>query len=250
MSSAPMRIQAGFTQDASWQPLGLFGQPDPFFYSTFADDYCFYQQGRYTNTNTGNGAIAATPADGGRILFTTNSSTPAGTDISSQQGNTANLTLSATAKWGWAARVQLADATNSAFLGGLIQTTTTPFTVTDGIYFLKASGALFPTVSVVSGSTVQATVSLSGLAAFANATDIDLAFVYDGRADLLVYAGNQLFGQKSNQDTALLGPIARIAGIGSLTLTTAVLNPTLALQSGTASSKTMQADFHYSAKER
>lgn len=250
MSSSPMRIPSGFTQDTSWQPLGLLGMPNPFFYAYFADDYEFYQAGRYTNTVTTGGSIAATPADGGRILFTTNATTPLATDIASQQGNTANTVLSTTNKWAWLARIQLADATNSAFNGGLIQTTTTPFTVTDGVYFGKASGNTYPTVSIVSGSTVQATVSLNGIFAFANNTDADIGFVYDGKSDLLIFAGSNLVGQKMNQNTATLGPIARISGVGSLTLTAAVLNPTLALQSGTASSKTMQSDFHFSGKER
>lgn len=250
MSSSPMRLQAGFTQNQSWQPLGLLGTPDPLFYSETYDDFNFYQAGRYTVTNTGNGTVAGTAADGGAILFTTNSSTPATTDISAIQPDNANLVLSTTLKWAFLARVQLADATNSAMNLGLVQKTVTPFTVTDGVYFNKASGNTYLTLSVVSGSTVQASVSLSGLLTMTNGAYYDLGFQYDGKSDLLVYAGQNLVGQKPNQNTATLGPIARISGVGSLTLTTAVLAQTVALQSGTATSKTMQADFFYAAKER
>jgi hypothetical protein len=93
-------------------------------------------------------------------------------------------------------------------------------------------------------------MSLSGIVAFAANTYLDLGFCYDGGSDLYVFAGAGLVGQVTNQNTATLGPVARISGVGSLTLTAALLNPTLALQSGTATSKTMIADFAYAAKER
>ncbi len=249
MSSSPFRLAAGFTQDQSWQPLGLLGTPDPLFYSETYDDFNFYQAGRYTVTNTGNGTVAGTPLDGGAIIFTTNSLTPAATDISAIQPDNANLTLSSTLKWAFLCRVQTSDATNAALNLGLIQKTATPFTVTDGVYFGKASGATYPTFSVVGGSTVQATVSLDGIVAFANNTYLDLGFTYDGRGNLLVFAGSNLIGQKNNQNTAVLGPVARL-DLSALTLTTAVLAQSLAIESGTASSKTMTADFFYGAKER
>ena len=250
-SSAPMRIQAGFTQDQSWQPLGLLGQPDPLFYQTYVDDFMYYQSGRYTVTATGNGSVAATPLDGGAVIFTTNSSTPATTDIVSVETNVANTTLSATQKIAFLVRLQLSDVTNAALNVGLIQKTTTPFTVTDGIVMSKASGSTSIVVSVVSGSTTQASVTIpSSALSLANNTYVDLGFVYDGKSDLLVFAGQNLIGQKTNQDTATLGPVARIASVGSLTLSSAVLAPVVAVESGTASSKTMTVDFVYAAKER
>lgn len=246
---APMRITAGFTQDMSFQPLGLIGQPDPVFYATAFDDFMFYQSGRYTVTADSNGTVAATAGDGGQILFTTNSSTPLATDIAAIQTNIANTTLSQTNKVAFGCRIKTSSATNAAFNVGLIQKTTTPFTVTDGIYFGKASGSAVISVYVVSGSSVQASASLSGLATLSDATFIDLAWVLNGRGDLLIFAGANLFGQKENQNTATLGPIARI-DVSALTLSTAVLAQTLALKSGTTTSKTMTADFFYSMKER
>ena len=96
--AAPMRIPAGFTQDMSFQPLGLIGRPNPFFYAVYDDDFTHYNSGDYTRTLTGNGTIAQVAADGGAIVFTTNSTTPAGTDIASQQLAAATLQLSTSQK--------------------------------------------------------------------------------------------------------------------------------------------------------
>ena len=98
-------------------------------------------------------------------------------------------------------------------------------------------------------SSVQASASLSGIVTLADATFIDLAWTLNGRGDLLIFAGSSLYGQKENQNTATLGPVARI-DVSGLTLTTAVLNPTLALKSGTTTSKTLTSDFFYAMKER
>ena len=246
---APMRVTAGYTQDMSFQPLGMVGQPDPIFYSTFVDDFMAYEAGDYTVTANTNGTVAAVAGDGGQIIFTTNSSTPLAADIAALQTPVANVTLSQTNKIAFGCRLQVSSASNAAFNVGLIQTTTTPFTVTDGVYFGKATGSTAISLYVVSGSSVQASTSLSGIVTPADATFLDLAYTFNGRGEILVYAGTDLYGQKQNQDTATLGPVARI-DVSALTLTTAVLAPSLALKSGTASSKTMTVDFFYAMKER
>ena len=130
---APMRITAGFTQDMNFQPLGVVGQPDPLFYSTFVDDFMNFEAADYTVTANTNGTAAAVAGDGGQIVLTTNSSTPLATDIVSVQTPVANTTLSAKNKIAFGCRVKTSSAANAAFNVGLIQTTTTPFTVTDSI---------------------------------------------------------------------------------------------------------------------
>ena len=245
MSSSPMRLSAGFTQDQSFQPLGLLGTPNPFFYAQYHDDYIGYIPGRYTNTVNANGTIAQTPGAYGRLLFTTNSSTPLATDLASQQLDSAFIVLNSSKKFAYLARLQVADITNPALIVGAIQTTTTPFTVTDGIYFSKASGSTNLVVNVMVASVVQATATLPGLLT-AN-TDIDLGLVYDGKGSILAFAGAGLIGQVNNQNTAVLGPVARLT---PASLPTVTLNATLAIQSGTASSKTMNVDLQFAAMER
>lgn len=254
MSSAPMRIKAGFTQAQPYQPLNLIGMPNPLWYIDNHDDFTAWVAGRYTLTNTGNGTIAGADGDGGRVLFTTNSTTPAGTDVSSMQSDSAAMVLNSSKKMGFMVRAQLADVTNPAFVFGKMQKTTTPFTVTDGIVFQKASGSTTINVNVVSGSTVQATAAIPATAlTLANATDFDLAWEYDGRGTLLIYAApatNGFVGTQSDQvRLAVVGPCARL-DLSALTLSAANLCATLAIQSGTATSKTMNADFFYAAKER
>jgi hypothetical protein len=100
------------------------------------------------------------------------------------------------------------------------------------------------------GSVVKASRTVPNFVIAAN-TMTDLAFVYEGKDELLIYAGVGLFGASPDQNREPLGPMARISGVysGGM-LTTAVLCPTLALQSGTASSKLMYVDFFRSLSER
>ncbi len=246
----PAREVSGITQARDFQPLGNWGMADQTWGIYFHDEFLPYQAGTYTVTANTNGTAAVTPYDGGAVLLTTNSATPLATDIASLQLNAAILQLSTSARWFFGCRFSLGDATNSAWNCGLIQTTTSPFTVTDGIYFNKASGNTYPTLSLVSGSAVQGTVDLSSILTMANATAYDLAFAYDGYSDVLIWAGTGIFGAVPDQDRITLGPQARLSGVGSLTLSTVILNPTLALQSGTPTSKTATVDFQYAAKAR
>jgi hypothetical protein len=248
MSTAPMRVTAGFTQAMKFQPLGRLGIPDPTFYGQFYDEFIGYTPGKYTLTNTGNGSIAQTAGAYGRLLFTTNSSTPLVTDISSLQVDAAAFAYTSGKYLAFLTRLQLSSATNDTLLCGLIQTTTTPFTVVDGIYFSKATGGTAITLTVMKGSASQGSVTIPTAALVpADATDFDLGFVVNASGEIEIYAGVNLLGQKPNQDVALLGPMARLTPTA---FPTATLNPTLALQSGTATSKTMNVDLLFAAAER
>lgn len=249
-SQAPVRYPNGVSTDSPFGPLANFGQPHPFDYHVFEDDYDILH-GTYTQTHTGNGTIANTPGDGGRLLFTTNSSTPAASDVASLQLPAAGFSYTAGKKMHFLARLQLSDVTNAAMLCGLIQTTTTPFTVTDGIYFSKATGsAANLTLNCVSGSSnVGQLVIPTGAYTLANATDIDLGFYIDRNGVVYAFVGSNLINTVQSN-----APAGQVKGpVGSVTptsFTAANLNPTIAIQSGTATSKTMNADFLMAAKER
>ena len=242
----PVRFTSGFTQDAPFQPLSQVGAPNPFFYATFHDDFIDYNVGDYTVTAAG-GSVAGTEADGngGRILFTTGATA---TNFAAVQLKVASFQYVATKKLAFLCRIQAADVSLPVINAGLIQTTATPYTVTDGIYFTKAAGSTNIVVNVVTGSTVIGTATLTGL--LTNATDIDLGFTVDRLGNILIYAGNNLIGQQ-RQDVATLGPAAKIyASALTGAMTTALLNPTLAIQTSTAAAKTLYADFLYAAMER
>ena len=248
--SAPTRFTSGVTQAASYQPLGHIGAPDPFFYAMYEDDFIHYNSGDYTVTATG-GSVAATAASGsgGRILLTTGATA---TNFAELQLSAASFQYVAGKKLAYLCRLQVASATPSAFIAGLINTTTAPFTlsnITDGIYFNKAAASTDITVLVRTGSATIGSVTISG--ALADATDIDLGFYVDRLGNIKIYYGSSLEGVK-RQNFATLGPEAGILNSALTgTLTSVLLNPTLAVSNGaTAAAMTGVVDFQYAAQER
>lgn len=245
--SAPTRFTSGLTQAAKWQPLGDAGFPDPFFYSSFEDDYNPYVAGYYTVTATG-GSVAQNTAGnlGGRILYTTGATA----------GNFAEIQVSpfiqytAGKKLFFLTRLQVANVTTSQFVAGLISTNVTPLTaVVDGIYVSKAVGNTNLVLSAVTGSTVVGTATISGF--LTNNTDIDLGIEVDRQGSIKLWAGSSLEGVK-RPESANLGPNLSIPA-SSLTgsLTTALLGPTVAIGNGaTAAAMTGISDFLLGAMER
>lgn len=252
-SPVPVRFSSGVSTDPPWGPLSAHRLPNPFFSHVDADDFDYSANvtGPWTATKTGNGTIAQAAGDGGLALFTTNSSTPAAADICSLQRPAAAFKLAAGQRTFYLARLQVADATNAGFIAGLIQTTTTPFTVTDGLYFLKASGA---TTLILRSTVGSANTDLAIPSALypANGTNIDLGFEVTRTGDVLAFVGTQLVGFIPQSGTATLTPPQRggQARLSAPTLTTANLNHTLAVRSGTTASTTMTVDFSMVAKER
>ena len=251
MSSSPTRFTSGFTQDASWQPLGRIGIPDPFFYATYADDFLPYNVANYTVTATG-GSVAASASSGtgGRILMTTGATA---TNFASIQQPTANFANVSGQKLAYLVRVNAADVINSEIIAGLIQTSVTPFTVADGIYFSKAAGSTTVTLRVVSGSVVVGSIlmpSVANSSQFTNGADQDMGFYVDRNGNVKAFMGYHLIGQK-RQNVASLGPNATIYA-ANLTGAMSILpvNPTVAIRASTAAAQTMSVDFQLAAMER
>lgn len=246
--SAPTRFLSGITQAASFQPLGNIGIPDPFFYAEYADDFLHYNTGDYTNTDTG-GSTAATAANGtgGRLLMTTGATAGQFNEI---QLSTAGFQYVSGKKLVYLARVQVAAATTSSLIAGLIETNVTPFSsVADGIYFYKAAASTTLQLLVRKGSTTIG--SIANVATIANATDIDLGFYIDGNGNIKVFVGSNLEGVK-RQNYATLGPnYGILASALTSTFTAAQLNPTIAVSNGTtAAATTAVVDFQFAAQER
>lgn len=252
-SQPPIRNLAGSTTDWPWQPLADCGAANPFFYHSFYDDMdsSVSVSGVYTKTTSGNGSVANAAGDGGLALFTTNSSTPLVGDIASIQLPSANFTNTAGKKLFFEARLQVSSFLNAAFLAGLIQTTTTPFTVTDGIYFSKATASAVVNINSAIGSTITTVAIPTAAFTGADATFFDIAFYVTRQGDILAYIDSQLVGNIPQSGTGATTPNAGVvARITAPSITTAVLNPTVALQSGTATSKTLTLDFVQVQKER
>lgn len=247
--ASPSRFLSGFTQAASYQPLGNLGIQDPFFYAYYDDDFLPYNASLYTVTAAG-GTVAATAASGsgGRILFTTGAVAGNFAEI---QFPVAGLQNVSGKKLAYLARLQVANITTEAVIAGLIATNVTPFTsVADGIYFSKAAGATTISLIAVTGGVTVGSTSISTSALSAN-TDIDLGFYVDRLGNIKAFIGNNLEGVK-RPNTATLGPTNGILA-SALTgaLTAVLLNPTIAVSNGTtAAAATLVADFMFAGQER
>jgi hypothetical protein len=227
------------------------GVPSPFFYMLWQDDFMFFNAD-YTATKTGNGTIAAAAGSGGTALFTTNSSAPAGGDLCSIQLPAAAFALTAGKKAFGLFRVKLSSATNAAFRVGMMQTTATPFTATDGIFFDKATGSLTNLQVIITQASTPVTLAIPTSAyTLANNTYLDMGFYLDRLGNVYAFVASQLVGwipqSGSGASTPSRGAVAQYVGA---TLPSANLNPTIAVSSGTAASSTMTADFGLIAVER
>lgn len=259
-SQPPVRTPSGGTTDQVFQPLADCGNGNFAFYHTFFDD--FDQSGAatqagvanfYTVTATGTGmSIAGTAGDGGLLLFTSSTTTTGG--IVSIQLPKASYTInSQPKKVFFETRLKMNQFTSiTSVIAGLIQTTATPATVTDGVYFSFSSATNLTINSAVGSAITSVSIPLAAYNLAAN-TNIDLAFYITRLGDVLAYVDSQLVGfiPQSNIGTTgnpqNAGAVARIT---APTLTTAVLNPTLALTTSAASTTVMTADFMQVSKER
>lgn len=253
-SPTPARSTAGSTTDPPYGPLADSGLSNPFFYHQFADDFdnALSATGLYTVT-AASGSVAHSAGDGGLALFTTGATSGNFAEI---QLPAASFTLpqgaGAGKKFFWLARLQLGDVTASALIAGMCNITATPFTaVADGIYFSKASGGTVLNIVSVVGSTATTTAIPASAYSLANATNLDLSFYIDAYGNLNVFVSPNMVGYVPQSGTGASTPTrGRCLQVSGLTLTTANLSPTLAVQAGAAAAKTMTADFHCAQKER
>lgn len=258
-SGNPTRWPNGFTQQESYQPLGQIGVPDPFFYSYYEDDFVPYNSAIYTATLDG-GTVAQTTANGsgGRIVMTT---ALVASDFVGLQLLAAPFVYAAGLKMFYAARLRVSTISNTSFTAGLCQTTATPATITDGIYFKFTAGGTYIQVIAVTGSTVIGTLNLPTSSVPVNATDFDVGFYVDRRGNIVAFAGQGLWGNKSQQYAySTIQPLGKIyaagqsVGVGtpvlSGALTTVALNPTLAVFTNNTSAGVLIADFQTAGTER
>lgn len=248
-SQTPIRYPSGISTDYPFGPLANFGMPNPFAYHVLRDDFDFLRT-EYTATKTSAGTIATQSGDGGRLLMTTNAGTPLATDICAIQMPFAGFVRPAAdagKKLFFLTRIKAADWTAPEISVGLIQTTATPFTVTDGIYFNKAAGATVFTLKNAITSVITTLALPAAAYALVNNVDIDLAFYVDRAGIIYAYINAKLVGWlPPNNQPGVKGPAASFTPA----ITTAAMNATLAVRSGGAASKTLDVDFALWAKER
>jgi hypothetical protein len=251
-SPPPVRTPSGGTTDFPFQPLADCGNGNMAFYHAFMDDFDPYRSTDYTITASGTGAaVAAVAGDGGLITFTAGST--AG-NVSIQHPVATFTVNSQPKKVFFETRLQLQTPSTAGLtvVAGLIQTTATPGTVTDGVWFgISAAGVI--TINSTVGSINTAVTIPASAYTLSAATNIDLAFYITRLGDILAYVDTQLVGYLPQSQLNTSGNpqnAGAVARISAPTLTTAVLNPTLALVQTGTTVKTMTVDFFQVQKER
>lgn len=256
-SPVPVRTPEGGTTDAPFQPLADCGTGNFAFYHVFFDDFdsalSFTTGNTYTVTAAGSSTFAATSGDGGLSLFTTGAvSGNAETIQVVTPSFTANTSMK---KVFFQCRLKLSAPATSTMVAGLISTNTTPYTaVVDGIYFKWVGGTGLTFNHEASSTLTSVTIpSAAYSTAIVANTTFDLAFYVNRNGDILAFVDTQLVGfiPQSNIGTTN-GPqnAGAVARITPATMTSAILTPTLSVQTNSAAAVTMTADFLGSYKER
>lgn len=217
----------GITNAVIGSALASYGDMDPSVFNFYFNDFNAFTVGAtgaadWKLTTVGTTPTAALAAGNGGILSMVNSA--AQNDLDSLQLQVATMAIVAGSKAWFKARFQVSNATNSVFTIGMIQTTTTPLTVTDGIWFSKANATTAMNLNIAKSSAVT---TISSVATLANTTYLNVGWHYNGNNAVDVFVNN-----------------VRVGGTTVLTnLPTANLNLTLALSNGTAAANTMLVDY-------
>lgn len=261
-SPTPARFTGGVTQEPRWSPLADYGLPNHLWYHEDLDDFAnnVALTSAYTVTVSAGCTVANTAGDGGLITYTIDGD--AAGDFASIQRIVASFSFTAGKKAFYTCRLQSSDVTNGVIIAGLIQTTATPLVVTDGLYFFKATGATTLVLRHAVGGVFTDIAIPAAANVLANNTNIDLGWYVDRQQNIYAFVGSQLIGYMQQSGTGpvnssgvsilpVAGPVAALQqAVTPLTLTAVNLNPTLCFGAGTASAKTMIADYWLSAKER
>lgn len=221
-------IPSGITNAVLESVMTGFGADDPSVFHTYWNDFDVFTAGDWTGTATGSVTNAVAAGNGG-ILSMANSA--ANNDLDSLQLKAASFAIVAGYKAWFKCRVNISNATNAELTIGLIQTTTTPLTVTDGIYFSKAAASTTLTGNIAKSSAIT---TVTPVATLANTTYVNLGWYYDGASSVKFYVNNVFI-------------------IGTTTLTnlpTANLNLTIAVANGTAAANTLLVDYIGAFNER
>jgi hypothetical protein len=278
-SQVPVRYPSGVTPDYPWGPLANCGAGNPFFYQTLYDDFfgLFTVDGPWTGVTSGTGAaISNVNGDGGQIQLVGGTTVNLSAGIIGQKnafflppalytGTSTTATLYPSKKVFFLTRLIVTVVNSAVITAGLVPTTYTTGTPTDGIFFLLTSGTNV-TLNAYSASVLQwslpipASLLVGGASAvYGNALWIDLGFYMDRLQNVYAFFGFPLVGWVpasawvgSNANTATppsLGAVAAYqTGVsGAWTPTTLGLAPAIFLA---GSAQTGNIDFIMASKER
>ena len=225
---APSRFSNGLNSATGNEPTNMMGQLDPSKFHTYWNDFDTYAAADWTITLVGTTpTVALNATDGGAILQTNSAGA---TDSAYLQKVGAGFTMASGKQFWFRARFQVSDATLSAIVFGVQVVDTTPLAVSDGMYFLKATGAATYSFNSATGSVVTTAAAIGTLVA---ATMTELSFYYDGKTEVTYFINNVLAGRMT-----------------VATLPAAALTVSFGMANGEAVAKTMITDYVMDVQER
>ncbi|WP_455363592.1 hypothetical protein [[Eubacterium] cellulosolvens] len=206
---------------------------DPTRYHTFFDDFDPYTTGTvYTLTEIGTGTDAGADGDGGLLLLTTGA---VGGDNEVLNSIQESFLFETGKPLFFRGVLQTDDATLAdVFFGLAIKTATDPVGTapTDGVFFQKDNAAATIDFVVTKNSTP---VTAAAIASMADATNVELAFYWDG-IDRIWYSVD--------------GTVTGYVTPGASLPDDEVLGVLIAVEASTAAARTLTVDYVMVAKER
>jgi hypothetical protein len=184
-----------------------------------------------TEAGAGNAASSITNAHGGILQLVTDAAS--GDTIYAQKAGEFILPASNKKIW-FKAKLKIASATLPDLVVGLQVTDTTPLDVTDGIYFLKASGAA--TVDLICRKDASTgSTSASAITSFVADTYLTLGFEYDGLSAIKYFV-----------DDVHKGTLA----VSSSYLPDTTITMSIGIKNSSAAANTLSVDYLFAAMER
>lgn len=252
--SLTTRHPNGVTNAAPYQTMAAAGIPDPSWAHVYHNDFDTYLASDWTVTKVGTGTEALAAVDGGQLLLTT---TGAATDSVLNQLTIASFKLVAGRDTWFKFAGILPDVTTEVFHCGLIATTTTPLTATDGVWISKPAAAANLQLNMAIGG-VLTTAAFPASAVLAVATAFELGIHID-------YLGNveAFLNPSTGADWSQVGPLGSVPTIGtrghvvfvpnaSITggLTAALLNPSFGITNASAVAHSLGVDYVTAVRNR
>lgn len=188
----------------------------------------------WTITETGSGTRAVGNLNNG-ILVITNGASNNDANFLQWSGNTNAATvenwkfISGKPLW-FKTKFKLSDANLSAFVMGLQITDTTPLAVTDGVYFLKASGSTTLNLLVTKNSTSTTTA----VTTLVSDTDVTVGYYYNGGTSIDIFV---------NDIRVASSPTTNLVDDEELTISFGV-------QNGEAVAKSLSLDYIFASSQR
>jgi hypothetical protein len=252
------RTPAGSTNSAPWQTMANCGSQYPTWVHEYFNDFNTYLPSDWTVTLTGTGTSALTAFDGGALLSTT---TAGATDANFYQLGAAGFKIGSQVspvpkETFFKYSGVLSDVVNSTFYAGLIVTSATPLTATDGLYIYKATGSsTMALVSKIGGVTT--TVPFPAPCVPVNGVQFEVGIHVDYLGNVEAFwnpttGDNPLgYAQQAANPPVPLGRVATLYQTGAVpVVTSAVLNLSFGIQNGAAAAKTLTTDFIVAERHR